>query len=56
MSIELDKESKRDEMSDINSNTIPTEAIDETMLEKQSLFAHPFSFEGRICRLEFGLS
>ena len=56
MSIELDKESKRDEMSDINSNTIPTEAIDETILEKQSLFAHPFSFEGRIRRLEFGLS
>ena len=56
MSIELDKESKRDEMSDINSNTIPTEAIDETILEKQSLFAHPFSFKGRIRRLEFGLS
>lgn len=30
MSIELEKESKRDEMSDMNSNTIPTEAIDET--------------------------
>lgn len=43
MSIELDKESKRDEMSDINSNTIPTEAIDETILEKQSLFARVFS-------------
>lgn len=28
MSIELDKESKRDEMSDINSNTILTEDID----------------------------
>lgn len=56
MSIELDKESKRDEMSDINSNTILTEAIDETILEKQSLFAHPFSFKGRIRRLEFGLS
>ena len=35
MSIELDKESKLDEMSDMNSNTIPTEAIDETILEKQ---------------------
>lgn len=56
MSIELDKESKRDEMSDINSNTIPTDTIDGTILEKQSLFAHPFSFEGRIRRLEFGLS
>lgn len=56
MSIELDKESKLDEMSDMNSNTIPTEAIDETILEKQSLFAHPFSFKGRIRRLEFGLS
>lgn len=56
MSIELDKESKLDDMSDMNSNTIPTEAIDETILEKQSLYAHPFSFEGRICRLEFCLS
>lgn len=56
MSIELDKESKLDEMSEMNSKTIPTEAINETILEKQSLFAHPFSFEGRIRRLEFGLS
>lgn len=56
MSIELEKESKRDEMSDMKSNTIPTEAIDETISEKQRLFAHPFSPEGRICRLEFGLS
>lgn len=56
MSIELDKESKRDEMSDMNTNTIPTEAIDEALLEKQRLFAHPFSFEGRIRRLEFCLS
>lgn len=56
MSIELEKESKRDEMSDMKSNTIPTEAIDETISEKQRLFAHPFSPEGRIRRLEFGLS
>ena len=28
MSIELDKESKRDEKSEINSSTIPTEDID----------------------------
>lgn len=45
MSIELEKESKRDEMSNMNSNTIPTDTIDETILEKQNLFAHPFSFE-----------
>lgn len=56
MSIELEKESKRDEMSNMNSNTIPIDTIDETILEKQNLFAHPFSFEGRIRRLEFGLS
>lgn len=28
MSIELEKESKRDEMSNMNSNTIPIEDID----------------------------
>jgi len=28
MSIELDKESKQDEKSEINSSTIPTEDID----------------------------
>lgn len=37
-------------------NVLDSESTEKGVAEKQKLFANPFSFSGRIRRLEFGLS
>lgn len=39
-----------------NQHVLNSESAENGMVEKQRLFANPFSFSGRIRRLEFGLS
>lgn len=55
MAIDLDKRSTILE-EEKNLNVLDSESSEDGVVEKQRLFANPFSFSGRIRRLEFGLS
>lgn len=51
----IDLEKKADFTQEHDTETVLT-SLDAEKNKKQRLFAHPFSFKGRIRRLEFGLS
>ena len=55
MAISLNKRSTISE-EEKNPNVLDSESTENDVVEKQRLFANPFSFSGRIRRLEFGLS
>ena len=44
------------EKNEVEETIIPVSEEGENAEQAQSMFSHPFSFHGRIRRLEFGLS
>ena len=55
MAIDLNKRNDIPE-EEKNQNVLDSESTENGVVEKQRLFVNPFSFSGRIRRLEFGLS